>query len=201
MPSKLTTAAKEYNAAVRRAARLEADTILTIQTAGDAERSATASDAAAAAAYNTAVLEWQQRVEAQLRARVGLRAPRVAAGLRSTSRRDKLGLVNKVGFSFPRHGIYLHYGAGRGQGGLVGSTWVKTKTVGGVEISTGIVRHTNPQSLGKANTLNRHAYDWYDSVVKQNIDELANIVAQYLSEAVVDTSRIFIEKGVRIGSP
>lgn len=194
MPSKLTTAAKEYNAAVRRAARLEVDTILSIQTAGDAERLATASDAAAAAAYNTAVLEWQQKVEAQLRARVGLRAPSVAAGLRSTSRRDKLGLVSKLGFSFPRHGIYLHYGAGRGQGGRVGSSWTVTKMINGVEISTGIIRHTNPQSLGKANTLNRHAFDWYDSVVKQNIDELANIVAQYFSTAVVDTSRMFLAK-------
>lgn len=196
MPSKLTTAAKEYNAAVRRASRIEGNMsrFLTIETSGEAERLATASDAAAAAAYNAAVLEWQQRVIGQLRAKVGTRAPRVAAELRGTSRRDKLGLVNRVGFSFPRHGIYLHYGAGRGQGGLVGSKWVKTKTVGGVEISTGIVRHTNPQSLGRADSGNRRAFDWFDSVVRQNIGALADIVAQHLSEAVVDTSRIFIDK-------
>ena len=35
---------------------------------------------------------------------------------------------------------------------------------------------------------------WFDSVVRQNIGALADIVAQHLSEAVVDTSRIFIEK-------
>lgn len=196
MANRLTTAAKEYNAAARRAARMEGDMsrFLTIETTGDAERLATASDADAAAAFNAAVLEWQQRVVALLKAKVGTRAPRVAAELRGTSRRDKLGLVNRLGFSFPRHGIYLHFGAGRGQGGLVGSRWVKTKTVGGVEISTGIVRHTSPQSLGKADSGNRRAWDWFDSVVRQNIGSLADIVAQHFSAAVVDTSQIFLTK-------
>lgn len=32
--------------------------------------------------------------------------------------------AERVGFSFLREGIHIHKGAGRGQGGVIGSNWI-----------------------------------------------------------------------------
>lgn len=190
--------ARRYNAARRRAERLsgaDGSRLIRLETVSEVERFSLAQDADRVTAFNKAVEGWQSKVTAQLRTKIMSRSTRIAAGLEPRSYTDKYGLINRLGFSFPRHGIYIHKGAGRGQGGFTGSSWTKLKRVNGVEISTGIIRHTNPASInGLQGTGNRKAYEWFDPIVESNLPELMDIVTEYFDTMVIDASRIFIDK-------
>ena len=120
---------------------------------------------------------------------------RIARELQPRAYTDRYGLIDRLGFSFPRHGIYIHKGAGRGQGGTIGSSWTKLKRINGVEVSTGIVRHTDPNSLNATQgTGNRQSYEWFDPVIRNRISELADIVSNYFDSMIIDATRIYIDK-------
>ena len=82
----------------------------------------------------------------------------------------------------------------QGQGGFIGSKWNYLKKINGVEIDTGIVRHTNLKSLGRQNEGNRRAYEWFDPVIRNRINELADIVTDYFDTMLIDATRIYIDK-------
>lgn len=190
--------ARRYNAAARKAQRLKGEgnsRLIQIEMMSEVERYTMARDPERAASYNKEVEEWQKRLTSELRTKVAVRSRRVAEELKPRSYRDEYGLINRLGFSFPRHGIWLHYGAGRGQGGWTGSSWTKLERVNGVEISTGIVRHTDPNSInGRMGTGNREAFEWFDPTVRSRIDELAEIVTKYFDNMIIDATRIYINK-------
>lgn len=189
--------ARRYNAAKRRAKRLAGENssrLIRLETVSEIERFEMAKDADRLTAFNKAVERWADQVSTQLRATVASRSLRIARELHPNLYTDKYGIINRIGFSFPRHGIYLHKGAGRGQGGWIGSNWEKIKKVNGVEISTGIVRHTDPASLGKQGTGLRKPFHWFDPVVKNRIRELEEIVLEYFDTMILDATRIYIQK-------
>lgn len=189
---------RRFNAARRRAAKLGAapsSRLIRLETVSETERHSFAQDADLVTAFNEAVEKWQNSVMEQLRAEVSLRSTRIGKELQPRAYTDKYGLINRLGFSFPRHGIYLHYGAGRGQGGYTGSKWVQHKRINGIEVSTGIVKHTNPSSLNGSMGLSpRKAFPWFDPIVESRLSDLSDIVTQYFDTMIIDASKIFIEK-------
>lgn len=191
-------AARRYNAARRRADRLsgaDSSKLIRLETVSEVERYSLAQDADRLTAFNEAVEKWQNSVVTQLRASISVKSQRIAHELEPRTYTDKYGLINRLGFSFQRHGIYIHKGAGKGYGGYVGSKWTKLKRINGIEVSTGIVRHTNPASLtGSMGTGNRKAYEWFDPVVKRNLPKLMDIVTEYFDTMIIDATRIFIDK-------
>ena len=189
--------AKRYNAARRRAARLAGDDssrLIRLETISETECYQLAQDADRVTAFNKAVEQWTQRVTSQLRATIASRSLRIARELHANLYTDRYGLVNRVGFSFPRHGIYIHKGAYKGHGGFIGSKWEQLKRVGGREVSTGIVRHTNPDSLGKQGTGARRPFQWFDPVIRNRIGELEAVVLDYFDTMVIDATNIYINK-------
>lgn len=189
--------AKRYNAARRRAARLAGDDssrLIRLETISETERYEVAKDADRLTAFNKAVEQWAERVTSQLRATIASRSLRIARELHPNLYTDRYGLVNRVGFSFPRHGIYIHRGAYKGHGGFIGSKWEMLKRVGGQEVSTGIVRHTNPDSLGKQGTGARRPFQWFDSVIRNRIGELEAVVLDYFDTMVIDATNIYINR-------
>lgn len=193
----LRTETRRYNAARRKAEKmgaLDGSRLIRMETISEIERYNIATDADQLTAFNKAVQKWMNSVAAQLRAGIASRSMRIARELQPRAYTDKYGLINRVGFSFPRHGIYIHKGAGRGQGGTIGSSWTKLKRINGVEISTGIVRHTDPASLNKQNEGSRQAYKWFDPVIRNRISELDEIVSSYFDTMIIDATRIYIEK-------
>lgn len=191
-------AARRYNAAKRRAAGLsgtDSSRLIRLETVSETERYSVAQDADLVTAYNDAVEKWQNAVIHQLRAAIAYKSLRIARELEPRAYTDKYGLIDRLGFSFPRHGIYIHKGAGRGQGGYIGSSWTKLKVINGIEVSTGIIRHTNPNSInGTQGTGNRKAYKWFDPVIKNRLPELMEIVTEYFDTMLIDATRIYIEK-------
>lgn len=90
-----------------------------------------------------------------------------------TSKKRQFGVIVGVGFGFARHGIYVNYGAGRGQGGTKGSKWRNKE---------GEMIKTRPKSLGLMNTHNRHAVDWFDGNIRLGLKELADIAQEYYGD-------------------
>lgn len=191
-------AARRYNAAKRKAERLsgtDGSRLIRLETASETERYSMAQDADLVTAYNDAVEKWQNSVIRQLKSTIAYKSMRIARELEPRAYTDRYGLIDRIGFSFPRHGIYIHKGAGRGQGGYIGSSWTKLKIINGMEVSTGIVRHTNPSSInGEQGTGNRKAYPWFDPVIRNRLPELLEIVTKYFDTMVIDATRIYIEK-------
>lgn len=189
---------RRYNAAKRKQNSLMGigtSKLISLETISEVERYSMAQDADRLTEYNKAINAWHNSVAAQLRATVASRSMRIARELRPNAYTDKYGIINQLGFSFPRHGIYIHKGAGRGQGGTIGSNWTKLKTINGIEVSTGIVRHTNPNSLNASQgTGNRLAFEWFDPVIKNRLAELADIVTRYFDTMLIDATKIYIDK-------
>lgn len=186
-----------YNAAKRRADKLSSSPssrLIRMETISEVERYNIAQDADRLTAFNKEVEQWQDSVSKQLRASIASRSLRIARELQPKAYTDNYGLINRLGFSFPRHGVYIHKGAGRGQGGFMGSKWSYLKRVNGVEINTSIIRHTNPESLGKQNEGKRLAYHWFDPVIKNRLPELADICMHYFDTMIIDATKIYIEK-------
>lgn len=191
-------AVRRYNAAVRRAEKLsgaDSSRLIRLETISEVERYEMAKDPDRAVAYNQAVEDWYNAVANQLRTTVAARSSRVARELKPKGYKDNYGLIYRIGFSFPRHGIYIHKGAGRGQGGYIGSSWTKLQRINGIEVSTGILRHTNPESLGgKQGTGNRRAFEWFDPIIRAQLPKLADIVTDYFDTMILDASRIYIDR-------
>ena len=98
----------------------------------------------------------------------------------------KDGEVNRIGFSFAREGVYIHKGAGRGQGGFRGgSKWTDRY---------GLLKKTNPLSFYKMGTGNRRPIRWFDSVIDRNLPALADLVAEYAADMQIDATRIYIDR-------
>lgn len=188
---------RRYNAAKRRAERLagaDSSRLIRLETVSETERFEMARDADRLTSFNKAVEKWADETTNKLRITSSVRSTRIPKELHSNLYTDKYGIVNRVGFSFPRHGIYIHKGAGEGYGGYIGSKWEYLKKINGVEVGTGIIRHTNITSLGKQNTGNRRAFKWFDPVIQQRIPELEKIVINYFDTMIIDATHIYIEK-------
>lgn len=189
---------RRYNAARRKAEKFNNESsssrLIRMETISEIERYNMATDADRLTRFNQEVERWQNSVTMQLRAGIILHSQRVARELQPKAYADKYGIINRLGFSFPRHGIYIHKGAGRGQGGYTGSKWSYLKMINGTPVSTGIIRHTNPASLGKQNEGSRQAYEWFDPVIRNRLPELADIVTRYFDTMIIDATKIFIEK-------
>ena len=91
--------------------------------------------------------------------------------------------VNKVGFSFAREGIYIHKGAGRGQGGYIGGRWINHH---------GQRKRRAAESAGLQGTGNRKPIEWFDPVIESRLPRLADIVADYSAMMQLNAANIFI---------
>ena len=89
------------------------------------------------------------------------------------------GIIEVVSFRFPRSLIWPHKGAGKGMGGLQGSSWYDR---------LGIRHTTDPDSLGKMGSGSRPEKPWFNAVMDAptGVDELATIVAEESGDAIVN---------------
>lgn len=91
------------------------------------------------------------------------------------------GEIDHGGFKFNRYLIFPHKGAGRGFGGATGSTWYDPR---------GLQHSTNPESFGKMNTGSRHAEEWMNPVLDEDVPKLADIVAGFKADLAVKQIQI-----------
>ena len=125
--------------------------------------------------YNKKTRAWARKVLAEMRSTSP--SDRLRSGLKYKTRTGGSRLpVRSISFGFDRLGIYLEKGAWRGHGGLKGSKWTGPD---------GTVRRTNPASLGKMDKGNRAAKPFLQPAIDRNLDELADIAAEFAGDMVV----------------
>ena len=138
--------------------------------------------------FNSEVKEWMGYVIQDLKGNIALLVQKdefLSDSLEPRIYKSK-GETERVGFSFAREGIYIHRGAGRGQGGFRGgSKWTD---------KYGKLKKTNPDSFYLMGTGNRQPIRWFDPIIEKNLPKLADIVADYAADMQIDASRIFIDK-------
>lgn len=125
--------------------------------------------------YNKKAREWARKVVNEMRSTSP--ADRLRSGLKYKTRTGGAKQpIRSIAFAFDRLGIYIEKGAGRGHGGLKGSKWTG---------SDGRIRRTNPASLGKMDKGARPAKPFLQPAIDRNLDELADIAAEYAGDMVV----------------
>ena len=140
--------------------------------------------------YNAAVQKFAQELVQQLKQQI--RSLNIQHQTYSTSNkpminivgartRQQQGTVNRISISMPRHAIFVHVGAGKGRGGAKGSTWVNNK---------GERKTTNPNSIGKMNTGNRTAKEWYNPIIDRELPKLQAIVGKQYGTMVINALKI-----------
>jgi hypothetical protein len=95
---------------------------------------------------------------------------RLVNDLRSYIRMYDL-LPERLGFTFPRHGVFFYKGAGRGWNAKGGRL---VRTAKGVQAGT------------------RTRKDWFNPVIEKNINSLTDIVANNSADFTVNASRMLI---------
>ena len=85
-------------------------------------------------------------------------------------RKDTTGVFTRIRFIFPRYGVFIEKGAGRGHGGGKGSQWKNKRD---------ITIYTNPASFGKMNTGGRRAKEWFNPVIENFVDSLVDRLQGY----------------------
>ena len=138
--------------------------------------------------FNDDVKDWSIDVTKKLRANVRMlvREDKRLSSSIEPNIYNKKGEAERIGFSFAREGVYIHRGAGRGQGGFRGgSKWTDIY---------GTLKKTNPDSYYKMGTGKRTPILWFDPVISANLPALADIVSEYAATMQLDASRIFIER-------
>ena len=137
---------------------------------------------------NQRVLQWMAQNEAAMKGRsnaLGIthrsNSPSSGSSVDKIKAKEKYrgGIIEMIGFKFPRTLIWTHKGAGKGRGGLLGSVWYD---------KLGIKHSTNTESLGKMGTGGRVAKQWFNDTIEANtgVEELANIVAEESGDAIVN---------------
>lgn len=154
-------------------------------------------DTAAVDKFNNSVQEWAIKVAMELKQSANSRFhhrmsdqitaefPRLSDSIGVNIRFDNQYKLEtrSVGFTLARHGVYLHQGAGRGYGGSTGSKWTD---------KYGRLKTTADSSLGKMGTGSRSAEHWFNDPIQNNMDELANIVAEYSLDLAINMDSIFL---------
>lgn len=169
-----------------------------ITSPGELESMRRASDTKRMDEFNRKVEEWQRITIGSLRSRIlqlGIGRGELYESLKATSRRNRYGEIERLGFSFARQGIFIQKGAYRGFGGVTGSRWSYRKSLGRNRgyVYTGEMRQTAERSKGRLPFSNMKSRDWFNSVISRRIGRLADICRDYAADMAVDATRIYIK--------
>lgn len=117
---------------------------------------------------------WAGETEAALKSSVSSAGALDTGALQSSVNKRVIRMNNggiAISFGFRRYGVYVEKGAGKGKGGKKGSMWYD---------KSGDRRRTDPASLGKMNTGGRKAQKWFNPVLRREMEELADAVAEHI---------------------
>ena len=149
-----------------------------------------------AKAQNEAVSKWASMVQRKLRDRTSWfdhgkrgtinRPGRIEKNLGDSIKsvtKKQYGVIDRVTYTFERHGVFVHKGVGRGyemQGGMV------VRTAKSEDPAT-----RQPTWWGD-DPRPRLPNEWFNPLLEQTLPELADKLAEINAEAVLNATRIMI---------
>jgi hypothetical protein len=149
--------------------------------------------------YNKKVTDWGSKVAVKLRTSIRT-LTRNGKGELLKSLRLKtakwFGEVDKLSYHFKRHGVFVHKGVGRGYTMWNGSVMKHSGTLAASAAARGMKtdprfkdRIYKPMDPGR---LNRVSKEWFNPIVKSDIDKLADLVAEIQADRTVSATKILI---------
>ncbi|MDD4778905.1 MAG: hypothetical protein PHV53_11550 [Fermentimonas sp.] len=163
---------------------------LSLESSSEIDKFQRAQDKVAMKQFNQEVADWSEKSKQALRVSIKSLVRRdvslsdsLKANLYYDNKYSKE--VNRVGFSFVREGVYIHRGAGRGQGGVIGGRWIDRH---------GTMKSRAADSAGLQGTGNRQPILWFDPVIERRLPQLADLVADYSATMQINAANLFIEK-------
>ncbi|MDR2086107.1 MAG: hypothetical protein LBP72_02915, partial [Dysgonamonadaceae bacterium] len=155
--------------------------------------------------FNREVKEWSIRTRNKIRRNAPIGTDSLSDEEKliftQSSVRKKYGTTNKVQFSFARHGVFVHYGVGRGyirEGNQVKrgrklnmSERLNALKSGKTEKEIQKMKHTYA-----AGTIKRTPVDWFDVEIKTGIAQLADIAQNFYGDKVLDNMLIQMDKAL-----
>lgn len=100
--------------------------------------------------------------------------PKLAASLTYRIRKNEENVSSLLKFQFPRHGVFVHYGVGRGY----------------IRQGNTVIRSSRSRTTG----INRHPDDWFDVEIRERLPELAEITQEFYGDWALDDMLSKIEK-------
>lgn len=140
----------------------------------------TSDDGAIAREFVSKLNTWSSAASERLRMAVSSTSTTVAQSIRARVTSNRYGEPIRVDFMVDRRGYYIYHGASKSYGGLIGSKWNYK----------GIERTTNPKSLGRTGSGKRPAFHFFTEVLDPMMNELSNIVSEYMLENTTIALRI-----------
>lgn len=127
--------------------------------------------------YNRELRSWGNTNKGNLESSISsnmTNAPKLINSLRANFYTEKViegNQIYRLGFSFRREGVFVHYGVGKGYERKGGQT----------------VRTAKSQT-----TKERRPKNWFNSVIQENINNLNSIVSNYHEDLIINSSKVFI---------
>ncbi len=110
--------------------------------------------------------------------------PRLVVSIESSTK--KYGIeIGKIRFGFERHGVFVHYGVGRGY----------------IRQGNTVIRGSKKNERVRSTGFHRKPNDWFDVEIKRGFNELSNTVQEYYGDkamenllSALDKNKMLIQK-------
>lgn len=162
---------------------------LSLESSSEIDKYQRAQDKDSLQKFNNEVEDWAEKAKQSLRTSIKSLVKRdvyLSDSLKANLYYDRKYSkeANRIGFSFAREGIYIHKGAGRGQGGIIGGKWIDRH---------GTLKQRAAESAGLQGTGNRKQIRWFDPVIEGKLPQLADMVANYSATMQINAANIYID--------
>jgi hypothetical protein len=145
--------------------------------------------------YNRRVTAWGSALGNKIRASIRALTTKGKGDLVKSLRLKATkwyGEVDLLSYHFVRHGVFVHKGVGRGYMMRGGSVVRGYKP--GRDLKIFKNKNAFPRSkILKSNTFNRQPLEWFNPVVQENIEGLADLIAELDADKVVNATKILIK--------
>lgn len=142
--------------------------------------------------FNKDVGSWSKRFENELKAKIRSLSQKGKGDLlRSLRGRTykRYGEIDRIGYGFERHGVFLQKGVGRGY--VMRNGFVQR----GIKVRVGRNLHDKRTDFRAVpGQINRKPKDWFNGPLANNVEKLADIVVEhYADQAILNFKRMKIQ--------
>jgi hypothetical protein len=146
--------------------------------------------------YNADVTAWGTKLLTLFRLNISALKKTAGKGTLGRSLRLKthldFGEIDRISYSFSRHGVFFHKGVGRGYQ-LIGGKVQRVPSGGKVLRNYAEVkgRGGGPQVYSQ-NDLKREPQEWFNPAIEKAIGQLMDIIGNYKADKAADATQIKI---------
>jgi len=142
--------------------------------------------------FNREAKAWNYRISRRMRENVvtGANSAQSKGKLRDSIKPNfsiRQNVIHRVGFGFERYGIFRAYGVGKG---YIHTTYGLVRGHRTAEYYKKSRKNKSQFVLYGRGGINRTPLDWFDSEITDNIDQLADIVAEFYGDSFVVNTNV-----------